>query len=202
MGLLDTLISAFAQRKITDSASAQDFLESRAAYVAQKSISEYSQARANMLFSTLLGEKDFKAAYEEARWRAYPATLSMVSEVMAAAFRSRLGADAGQANRTAQRLAYRVIDKMNGNGPLTSDDWQAAKLALARDLSQAGLGAPHEAHAIARTRAKEVFAALPFHAAIKQHDLAMFSNTLSFHLAEIATELEEARLDPAVLADR
>ena len=74
--------------KLSSRMELRDFLESRAAYLAQKSISEYTQARANMMFSTLLGEKAFQDAYEKARWFSFPATLSMVAEALAARLRN------------------------------------------------------------------------------------------------------------------
>jgi hypothetical protein len=197
MGLLDYVTSLFGTLRIDTPARAENFLESRAAYLAQKSISEYSQARANMMFSTLLGEKTFKAAYEEARWRGYAAALSMVAEVMAGHMRSRQGLSAGDANSVALAMGVSIIAKMRNHSPMESEFWDKAATALEADLARAGMGAPHEAHAVVHGRAEEIFRALPFHAAIKQHDLGMFRNTLSFHLTEIATELEEAKVLPA-----
>jgi AcrR family transcriptional regulator len=200
MGWITTITSLFRQQRITTADEVLQFLETRAAYVAQKSISEYAQARANMMFSSLLTEKDFKAAYELARWQAFAPTLSMVAEVLAGAFRQRLGATAETATAVTEHLAARVIARMAGHGPLDAAQWAGAQAALARDLARAALGAPHAAHAIAQARAREVFDALPFHPAIKQHDFTMFRNTLSFHLTEIATQLEESVLEDGALA--
>jgi hypothetical protein len=168
-----------------------DFLESRAAFVAQKSLAEYSQARANMLFSTLLGEKGFRDSYEEARWRAYPATLSMVAELLAGQLRDRLKMDVKEAERVASDLSSQVISKMRGHGPLSNGEWDAALSDLQKDLARSALAAPVAAHTIAKHRAREAFDALPFHSAIKQHDFTMFRNTLAFHLTEAAAELEQ-----------
>jgi hypothetical protein len=199
MGVLDQLKSVFSRRRIESRNDALAFLESRAAFVAQKSLTEYAQARANMMFSSLLREKGFQEAYDVARWRAYPATLSMVAEVLAGALRDRLGASAKTATAVTEALVADVVAKMRGHGPLTDREWDAAVMAVSADLARASMGAPHEAHAIARARAKEVFDALPFHPAIKQHDFGMFSNTLAFHMTEIATELEQSRLERGVL---
>jgi hypothetical protein len=199
MGILDRLKSVFLRSRIESREDALAFLESRAAFVAQKSLTEYAQARANMMFSSLLREKGFQDAYDEARWRAYPATLSMVAEIVTGALRTRLGTPVETATRFVEELIGEVVEKMRGHGPLTEAEWSAAQAAVSTDLARAGLGAPHAAHAIAKARAKEVFDALPFHPAIKQHDFEMFRNTLAFHLTEIATELEQSQLEPGVL---
>ena len=84
MKWLAFLSRIFLGPKLSSRQELRGFLESRAAYLAQKSISEYTQARANMMFTTLLAEKGFQDAYERARWFSFSATLSMVAEALAA----------------------------------------------------------------------------------------------------------------------
>ena len=196
MELLSKLKSLFVRRRITSSRDLQDFLESRAAYLVQKSITEYSQARANMMFTSLLGEKQFQSAYEAARWTSYPAGLAMVAEVFAGQLRDRLGLNATAAETLIAKLSDAIINKMAGHGPLTSEQWSAARKDIETVLARASLAAPRRTHPIAGDRSRIIFDALPFHDAIRKHDFGMFKNTLAFHLAEIATELEEAELAP------
>jgi hypothetical protein len=201
MGLFNHLKQLFTRHNLSGARALSAFVETRAAFLAQKSISEYAQARANMMFSTLLSEKGFQNAYEAARWRSYPASLSMMLEITAGALRTRLHASADEATRAANSIASAVIGKMRGHGPLTDTEWDAALDAIGKDLAKSMLAAPREAHAVARNRAREIFDALPFHTAIKQHDFDMFSNTVAFHLTELATELEEATLPKTLLKD-
>jgi hypothetical protein len=196
MELFDKLKSLFVRRRIASSRDLQDFLESRAAFLVQKSITEYSQARANMMFSALLGEKQFQSAYEAARWTAYPAGLAMVAEVIAGQLRERLGRSAAEAETLVAKLSNAVIEKMSNHGPLGDEHWSTARKDIETALARAGLASPRRAHAIAGDRSRIIFDALPFHDAIRKHDFGMFRNTLAFHLAEIATELEEAELAP------
>lgn len=198
MGLLDTLKSLFAQHRIASNRDLQEFLETRAAYLVQKSITEYSQARANMMFISLLGERQFQSAYETARWTAYPAGLAMVAEVVAGQLRGRLGLNAAAAETLVAGLSNTVIEKMSNHGPLSDEQWSAASKDIETALARADLAAPRHTHAIAGDRARIIFDALPFHEAIRKHDFTMFGNTLAFHLAEIATELEEAELAPGI----
>jgi hypothetical protein len=198
MTLWTQLKEIFGHRKIATAEQLRFFLESRAAYLVQKSITEYAQARANLMFSTLLGEKSFGEAYERGRWLAYPAGLSMVAEVVAGALRTRLQVDGLQANTIVHGLAVQTARNMFGHGPLTEADWRAALATLEADLARAALGPPHTALAIVQPRAQDIFNALPFHPTFRKHDFSMFRNTLAFHLAEIATELEETNLGSGV----
>jgi len=200
MALLQILKNLFGTRKLSSPKDLQSFLESRSAFVVQKSITEYAQARANMMFSTLLGEKTFQKAYEEARWKSFPAGLSAVAELMAGALRTRLNLSPAEASAVMAQAARRLVTDYPVPEFADETYWAGAIGKLEADLARAELGQVRPAHAIAQTRATEVFDALPFHSAIKKHDFDMFRNTLSFHLAEIATELEESRLDPSASA--
>jgi hypothetical protein len=202
MTILEKLGALFRRKQLSTLKDMAEFLESRAAYLAQKSLAEYTQARANMMFSTLLREKGFRDSYEDARWKAYPAALSMVAEMMAGQLRNRSNLEVTQAENIAASLSKNVIEKLRGHGPLSSDDWNTAFIDLQKDLARAGLAAPLAAHAVAQHRAKDVFDALPFHKAIRQHDFPMFRSTLAFHLTEIAAELEGMTLSSAAFGTR
>jgi hypothetical protein len=191
MKWLAFLSRIFLGPKLATRQELQAFLESRAAYLAQKSISEYTQARANMMFSTLLGEKAFQDAYEKARWFSFPATLAMVAEALAARFRDHDIGDTDAINVMLQSMAANIVAAYPVPAGGSADFWQMVLLDLERDLLRAGLGAPHAIHVIARARAREVFENLPVHPSMRKHDFDMFRNTLSFHLTEIGAEIEE-----------
>jgi hypothetical protein len=191
MKWLTRISRIFAARKIATGDDLRDIMESRAAYLVQKSISEYTQARANMMFSTLLGEKVFQAAYDQARWRAFPAGMSMVAEVLM----GRL-IDAGHRDKAALATMLgaamaQIVARYPVPQGAENTYWADATDAAVANLARAALGEPKSAHAVARPRAKEIFDALPVHEAVRKHDFEMFSNTLAFHLTAIATELSE-----------
>ena len=170
----------------------RDFLESRAAYLAQKSISEYTQARANMMFSTLLGEKAFQDAYEKARWFSFPASLAMVAEALAARLRNMDISDTDSINVMLQSMANEIVSGYPVPAGGGADFWQMALLDLERDLHRAEMAAPHAIHLIPKARSREIFENLPVHPSVRKHDFDMFQNTLSFHLTEIGAEIEDA----------
>jgi len=191
MNWLTLLSRIFLGPKLSSRGELRDFMESRAAYLAQKSISEYTQARANMMFSTLLGEKTFQDAYERARWFSFPATLAMVAEALAARLRSLDIGDTDSINVMLQSMAADIVSAYPVPAGGSADFWQMALLDLERDLLRAGLAAPHEIHIISKARSREIFENLPVHPSVRKHDFDMFRNTLSFHLTEIGAEIEE-----------
>ena len=191
MSILTRLASFFAPQRIADRKSLKGFMESRAAYLVQKSIMEYSQARANMLFSTLLSEKLFLDAYERSRWHSYPAALSMVTETVEGYLRETEGIESSALDIHLVEIGREILAPF----PVPAGEgvafWDAALDHLRRDLAQAALGAPKPVRNIPFHRASEIFEVLPVSDQIKRHDFDMFQNTLRFHLTEIRVEFEE-----------
>lgn len=191
MSWLASLSRIFLGPKLSSRQELRGFLESRSAYLAQKSISEYTQARANMMFTTLLAEKAFQDAYERARWFSFPATLSMVAEALAARLRIMDISDTDTINVMLQSVAEAIVSTYPVPEGESADFWQMTLLDLERDLLRAGLAAPHAIHVIPKARSREIFENLPVHPSVRKHDFDMFQNTLSFHLTEIGAEIEE-----------
>ena len=192
MKWLAFLSRIFLGPKLSSRQELRGFLESRSAYLAQKSISEYTQARANMMFTTLLAERAFQDAYERARWFSFPATLSMVAEALAARLRNMDISDTDSINVMLQSLAKEIVSAYPVPEGESADFWQMKLLDLERDLLRAGLAAPHAIHLIPKARSREIFENLPVHPSVRKHDFDMFQNTLSFHLTEIGAEIEDA----------
>jgi hypothetical protein len=191
MSLWSAVKRLFVPEPIATRDGLKEFLMSRAAYLTQKSIMEYVQARSNMMFSTLLSEPTFLAAYEEARWASYPAAFSMVTEMAEGMIRPHAeGAtlDLHAALVSLGRDVFQGFPLPPAQGPKF---WDEAAETLDHDLGTAGLGPPKQVHEIALARAREIFDRLPVHEQLRQHDFTMFRNTLRFHMTEIGTEFAE-----------
>jgi hypothetical protein len=199
MTLWSTLKGLVGSKPVATREDLKRFIESRAAYLVQKSIMEYCQARANMLFTTLLGEKAFLAAYEHARWHGYPAAYSMVTEMVEGILRPHAEGHLVQLHAGLLAIARDVFDGFPLPEGASPQFWMEAEARLDRDLGAASLGAPKPVHAIPLARAREIFDVLPVHERLRAHDFDMFRNTLRFHLTETGVEFEE-RADPASLA--
>lgn len=199
MSLWSAVKNLFVPEPITTRDQLKDFLASRAAFLVQKSIMEYAQARSNMMFSTLLSEPAFLAAYEQSRWASYPAAFSMVTEMAEGIIRPHAGDHMIELHAVLVAIGRNVFAEYAGPSGQDPSFWQQASEALDHDLGLAGLGPPKPAHEIPLARAHEIFDHLPVHETLRQHDFAMFRNTLRFHMAEIGTEFSE-RADLKALA--
>lgn len=198
MSLLSSLKTMFAAHKIAGRADLRTFIESRSAYLVQKSITEYTQARAGMLFSTMMREPLFIEGYERARWLSYPASISMVAEMVEGSIRERAMTAPGTLDAALRSIADEILAQFPGPSGQPDFFWHDAVDRLVRDLAQAALGPPKPVQNIPLLRAQEIFDALPVNPRIKQHDFPMFRNTLRFHLTEIKVEFEE-KSNPAQL---
>lgn len=196
MSILSSLKSCFASQQIADAAALQQFIESRSAYLVQKSITEYTQARAGMLFSTMMREPIFLEGYEKARWQSFPAAISMLAEMVEGAIRERENTAAGSLDAALMRIAEAILAQYPAPSGLGQAFWREAADRVARDLAQAALGPPKPVRNIPPFRVKEIFDALPLNDHLKQHDFPMFSNTIRFHLTELKVEFEEKAAFP------
>ncbi len=191
MSLWSTVKGLFAPEPVASRDQLREFLASRAAFLVQKSIMEYAQARANMMFSTLLSEPAFLAAYERSRWASYPAAYSMLTEMAEGLIRPHAIQPLPELHAAFVELARGVFAEYPLPPGQEPNFWQAAIEALDHDLGAAGLGPPKPVHAIPDARAREIFDHLPVHEILRQHDFIMFRNTLRFHMTEIGTEFTE-----------
>lgn len=191
MSLWSAIKHLFSPEPIATRDGLKQFLASRSAFLVQKSIMEYTQARSNMMFSTLLSEPAFLAAYEQARWGSYPAAFSMIAEMAEGMIRPHAAGSALDLHTALVDLGRGVFAAYPlpaGRGP---QFWTDAVAALDRDLGTAGLGPPKQVHEIAFARSREIFDLLPVHERLRRHDFTMFRNTLRFHLTGIGTEFAE-----------
>ena len=191
MSFLSALKGLFRPQRIADRVQLKDFLESRAAYLVQKSMMEYCQARANMLFSTLMGEADFRAAYEHARWHAYPLGFAMVAEMAEGLLRPHCAERLLELHTALLGIAREVFSAFPVPPQAAAGFWQTALETLDQDLGQAGLGHVKPWREIPGRHARQIFDLLPIHDRVKSHDFSMFQNNLRFHLTEIGAEFEE-----------
>jgi hypothetical protein len=199
MSFLSSVKSFFAPQKIADREGLRQFIESRAAYLVQKSITEYTQARANMLFSTMMRESVFVEGYERARWLSCPAGLSMVTEMVEGTIREAEGTFPGALDHGLMQLVRDIIAPYPVASGQGEAFWRDASDRIARDLARAALGPPKPVGNIPYLRAREIFDVLPVATQLRKHDFAMFQNTIRFHLTEIKVEFEE-RTVPKSLA--
>lgn len=185
-------------RPIVDGADLVDFVESRAAFLVQKSIMDYARARSGPYFTTLLKEEDFRAAVERSRWRLFPTGLALVGEMVEAFQRGAASDVAGGAAAMAQ-VAAAAMDRHPVPEVMEAADWRAARAQLVAELERLSGRAPKPVKDMPLTLAETVFDNLPIHENRRGGDFEVVRNHLRSNLCAMHEELEK-RISPADLA--
>jgi hypothetical protein len=185
MALLETLARWLRPEPIASVPELQAFMDSRAAFIAQKCVVEYARARTGVLSTKLFKEAAFKEALTRSRWTTYTIAYCDVSEMVEGLLRSRV-----RLSRTelAQRLldwgqaAFLAHGLPEGAPP---DFWARAIERLERRLAEARLHAPKPVREIPKTDMDEVFANLPIHESLRGHDYELVQNNLRTNLVRV-----------------
>ena len=106
MGLLDLFRKPPPVRTIDDLA---DYLDSRASFLVQKCVYEYSRARAGILWQKLFKEAGFRKAVKASSWQNYEIGLGNVALMVDATLRAHAGA-----GRTGDAEAARTLAQVEG----------------------------------------------------------------------------------------
>lgn len=195
MGLFDIF-----KRKppIRDSAGLADFLDANAAFVAQKGLYEYARARAGHYAKVLFAEKSFQEVAEQARWRAYPVGLAMVTEIADNVLHSGRDVERQRGLQKLREIVLEVFDRYPPPPTLEPQVWRDLRIELVQRLDQLSLHPPKRAIDIPQTYIQSYFDAMPIHEKLKQSDFHTTHNYLKVVLCNVHDELEN-RIDlPAI----
>jgi hypothetical protein len=197
MGLLDLFRKPPPIRGFTE---LEDFLDSRAAFLVQKCVFEYSRARAGVLWQKLFKEAGFKRAVEESRWRNYPLGLENVTVMAEHSLRPYVSEDERLALRQGLiAAAANVTDRYPVPAGFESCFWAEARERLAARIDRAGLAPPKPIKDIPKETMQEFVAAMPIHASLRGHDYVLLQNNVRFNLCRMYEDLT-SRADLPVLA--
>jgi hypothetical protein len=193
------VLFGFFRRKppIHDTKALADFIDAQSAFIVQKGIYDYTQARAGHYTKVLLKEAEFIEAFERSRWQAYPLGLAMISEMVEGVLYPH--ADDRRAFFEAfQALILSVFDRYPVPPLVGSGKWREARDELVRKVGQMGMHAPKEVVDIPVPYAQRYFDLMPFHKDLLTQDMPTARSYLQINLINIRDELLK-RLDaPAV----
>lgn len=185
---------------IRDLGALAEFIDTNAAFVAQKGIYEYSRARAGHYAKVLFGEEGFKQAVEVSRWRAYPLGLAMVGEVATVVLQETTALDRADVVRNVSDVTLSCFDRWDVPASLDAATWRELRGELAERLDRIGLHPPKRAMDIPEPIAKAYFALMPIHESLRGQDFPTLRNYLTVTLCNVHHELTK-RLDaPAIAA--
>ncbi len=177
-----------------------DFIDAQAAFLMQKGIYEYSRARAGHYSKVLFAEPGFQHAVEQARWRAYPLGLAMITELTEGVLRPRAGEERRALLDPLAALVLSVFDRYPVPAALAKDEWLQARRELLRRLDLIGVHAVKMAKDIPEPYAESYFSLMPIHEKLRGQDFQTTHNYLRVTMCNIHDEFL-ARADVPALAD-
>jgi hypothetical protein len=200
MSLLERLKTLFRQAPaIEDTQALADFVDTRAAFLMQKGIYEYSRARAGHYAKVLFSESGFVESVERSRWSAYPLGLAMVGEMAEGVLRPYAGDRRRAALDQFTKLILSVFDRYPVPDSIGPDAWRAMRDELEHHLDLVGGHAPKRVIYIPEPLAERYFNLMPIHEMLRGRDLLTTSNYLRVNLCHMHEELERRLNGPAVM---
>jgi len=167
--------------RIADRASLADFLDTRAAFFAQKSIFDYTRGRAGPYFPQIIKEKEFSTRVDEARWRNYPYGLSMVAEMVHGVLLPAAG-DAPALAAALQEISLDVFDRYPVPPMLGEEYWSGERAGLATRIAGIALHPPKPVKDIPMPFGEIFFNNMPIHERLREHDFELIRNHLRSNL--------------------
>lgn len=185
---------------IANRADVVDFIDSRAAFMVQKNIFDYTRALSGPFFSKLVLEDSFKSAVDKARWKSYPLALSALAEMVHVA----LLRETNQSARLAEAIskgALEVFDRYPPPKAIEEAEWNKSRETLVQRLNGMALHPPKMVKDIPLPIAQAVFDNLPFDESWKKRDFEMVSHHLRVNLVRMFEDFEKRAKMPAIVAE-
>lgn len=202
MGLLNKLLPDFLRKahSIGSVGELADFMDSRAAFLAQKSIVEFCRVRSGIYWQKLFSEKEFQAALNHSRWRAYPACYAMMTEMVEGTLRE----PAGSRNHCLPEVLEKVALASFARYPVPEGSplsfWEDAAVLIRQRLDATRAGPPRPVREIPKPLARTVFEMVPIHPDLLTNDYDYIFNFLRMNLLR-AHEDFLAQADRSALVD-
>jgi hypothetical protein len=185
---------------VVDRAGLTEFLDTRSAFLVQKSMFDYARGVSGPYFSQIIKERPFIDAVDVGRWSNYPLCLAMVSEVMYSVLRPAAVEPVALAD-ALKSMALEIMGNYSVPRPLTAEKWQAARVTLTARIEKFTLAPPKRVMQIPDPYAEEFLEGMPFHERFRGKDLALVTNNLRANLIRMHDELSARAELPIVVAD-
>jgi hypothetical protein len=185
---------------IRDIAELADFIDAQSAYLVQRYIYDYTQARAGPYTKSLLTEAHYRDAVELARWRAYPLGLAMVGEMVEGVLRVHAGDDRRAVHEPLSGVVLGCFDRYQAPPLLGADAWRSARDELALKLAQISLHPPKLVIDIPASYVERYFNMMPFDKELLTNDVPTTYAYLRLTLTNIRDELVK-RMDAPLMAE-
>lgn len=176
-----------------------DFIETRAAFLIQKNIYDYTRARSGPYFKVIIKEEEFRQSVELSRWTSYPLALAAIAEMVYGALYHSVPSRSALVQGIS-KATLEVFDRFPVPEVLGEAKWAQAREDLKLRITQAGLHPPKLVKDIFMPSAKAIYDALPIHEELRKSDFEMIQNQLRINLVTMYDEFEQRTDKTAVLA--
>ncbi|MGE0714225.1 MAG: hypothetical protein AB7P02_02180 [Alphaproteobacteria bacterium] len=198
-GWLAARVSGGGSDVAADAPGLGDLLSSQAAFVAQKLVTEYCQAKAGRHWPQLSMEETFVAALGRARWEAFAAILADVFVLAEGILRPAAGGEA-QALRAPLVRLYAASLGAYPRPAHRPDGWDDAVAAFDERLASVQQAEPAAPRIVAAIGGHRMFETLPIALGMRRDDEPMVVNGVAFHLTAMIGRLRRRIDAPAVVA--
>lgn len=177
------------------------FIDEQSAYLMQKGIYDYSQARAGHYTKALFKEEEFHEALELSRWQAYPLGLAMVGEMVEGVLRPHAGGERRAVIDPLIAMVLSIFDRYPAPPLLGSGRWRGLREELALTLDRVSLHPPKRVFEIPEPYAQRYFDLMPFSKELLTRDMPTARSYLKINLTNIHDELIK-RMDARAMAEQ
>ena len=198
MGLVDKFVTGlFGQAAaIATRAELGEFMDSRAAFLAQKCVVEFCRVRAGINWQLLFSEEEFRRELTRSRWRAYPPAYAMVGEMVEGTLRAAAGLRQRRLPAALDALTLEVFKKYEIPAGEPADFWSGAAALVREQLEATQSRPPRPVRDMPEPMARAVFDVLPMHKDVVTNDYDYIFNNLRINLLRAHEDfLAAARLD-------
>lgn len=168
-----------ASEPIVDRAGLAAFVDSNAAFVSQKCITEYCRSKAGVNWDKLMLEADFLDVVNVSRWQAFVHVLDDIVIILEGLLRPHCD---GRLEELANALVALEDDVIKAHDiPIVPDGgWSEHLHQLKSRIGFLQEGPPHAPREIAKSSGEKVFEVQPIHGKLRHHDHELVVNSVRF----------------------
>jgi hypothetical protein len=184
MGFFDSIARAIGGKveRLDTKEDLADFMDSRAAFLAQKCVVEFCRVRAGVYWQKLFSEAEFREKLTAGCWESYPPAMAMLAEMLEGAMRSAAGLRQRRLPDSLQAVVEGVFARHAVPAGAPEQFWTDAATLVRERLEATQTGAARPVREVAEPMARLIHKALPIHESLVSHDYDYIRNNLRMNL--------------------
>lgn len=165
-----------------------DFIDANAAFQVNRTMYDYSRARAGAAAGKLMSEPTFLAAIEAARWAAFPTCVGNMAELVDGELRPQVGAKRPSLLEALVSATRDVQSRYPVPESLPPEFWETSRGAVEARLRLAALAEPKSAIDVPVATFSNVFDLIPIHPSLREIDYTLVLNQVKSGMCAVLDE--------------